>query len=285
MDDGNPGGGFGNLIRKLFNRGENVTEEEIINLVSEGHEQGVLEASEMEMIHNIFEMDDKEVEDIMTHRKNIVAVDVNTDVESAAHFMLEEKFSRYPLYEGDIDNIIGILHLRDVMRVVMNKEDMRPVREIMRKPYYVPDTKGINSLFKEMQQKKMHMAVVVDEYGQTSGIVAMEDILEEIVGNILDEYDVDEDFINQVDPDTYIMKGMTPLSDIEDVLDIQFEEDDYGTLNGLLISELEHIPEDGETANVCLQGFKFQVLSVKDKMISEVRVTRESMDEMKETKE
>ncbi len=110
MDDGNPGGGFGNLIRKLFNRGENVTEEEIINLVSEGHEQGVLEASEMEMIHNIFEMDDKEVEDIMTHRKNIVAVDVNTDVESAAHFMLEEKFSRYPVYEGDIDNIIGILH-------------------------------------------------------------------------------------------------------------------------------------------------------------------------------
>ena len=285
MDDGNPGGGFGNLIRRLFNKEENITEEEIINLVSEGHEQGVLEASEMEMIHNIFEMDDKEVEDIMTHRKNIVAIDVNTDVESAAHFMLEEKYSRYPVYEEDIDNIIGILHLRDVMRVVMNKEDRRPIREIMRKPYYVPDTKGINSLFKEMQQKKMHMAVVVDEYGQTSGIVAMEDILEEIVGNILDEYDVDENFITQVAPDTYIMKGMTPLGDIEDVLDIHFEEDDYGTLNGLLISELEHIPEDGETASVNLQGFIFQVLSVKDKMISEVRVTRDLTEDKKEPNE
>lgn len=285
MDDGNPGSGFGNLIRKLFNKGENVTEEEIINLVSEGHEQGVLEASEMEMIHNIFEMDDKEVEDIMTHRKNIVAIDVDTDVEYAAHFMLEEKYSRYPVYEGDIDNIIGILHLRDVMRVVMNKEDMRPIREIMRKPYYVPDTKSINSLFKEMQQKKMHMAVVVDEYGQTSGIVAMEDILEEIVGNILDEYDVDENFITQTGPDTYIMKGLTPLSDIEDVLDIHFEEDDYDTLNGLIISELEHIPEDGETANVCLQGFEFQVLSVKDKMISEVRVKRREEEMMEETAE
>lgn len=269
-----------NIIVRLFGidpkaSEESVTEEEIIMMVSEGHEQGVLEANEAEMINNIFEFNDKEVSDIMTHRRKIVGVDVDMDISEAASLMLKERFSRYPVYEGDIENIIGILHLKDLMRAIM-EEDRTPenIREIMRQPYYVPDTQNIDSLFKEMQQKKMHMAIVIDEYGQTAGIVAMEDILEEIVGNIFDEYDVDESYIQPLCEDSWIIRGIAPLDEVGDVLGVEsLDEGEFDTLNGLLVSRLEHIPSDEEKASVETAGYRFEVLSVKNNMIQEVKVT------------
>ena len=216
---------------------ENVTEEEIIMMVSEGHEQGVIEASEAEMISNIFKFDDKEVSDIMTHRRHI-----------------------------------GILHLKDVMRLIVSGETDTSIKEVMRKPVFVPDTQNINSLFREMQAKKMHMAIVVDEYGQSCGLVAMEDILEEIVGNILDEYDPDEDNI-QIIGGAYLMKGLTPLEDITRTLGITFD-DNFETLNGLLISKLEHIPQNNEFASIDIDGYTFKVMNVKDNAISLVKVTK-----------
>ena len=243
---------------------ENVTEEEIIMMVSEGHEQGVIEASEAEMISNIFKFDDKEVSDIMTHRRHICAVDCSLSLSEAAEIMARERYSRYPVFENDTDNIIGILHLKDVMRLIVSGETDASIKEVMRKPVFVPDTQNINSLFREMQAKKMHMAIVVDEYGQSCGLVAMEDILEEIVGNILDEYDPDEDNI-QIIGGAYLMKGLTPLEDITR---------NFETLNGLLISKLEHIPQNNEFASIDIDGYTFKVMNVKDNAISLVKVTK-----------
>lgn len=251
---------------------ENVTEEEIIMMVSEGHEQGVIEASEAEMISNIFEFDDKEVSDIMTHRRHICAVDSRLSLQEAAEFMAKERYSRYPVYEDDTDNIIGILHLKDVMRLMVSQDTNVKITDVMRKPFFVPDTQNINALFKDMQARKVHMAIVVDEYGQSCGLVAMEDILEEIVGNILDEYDQDEDYI-QVIGGSYLMKGLTPLEDISDLLGITFEED-FETLNGLLISKLDRIPKTSEFASVDIEGYTFKVMSVNDNAISLVKVTK-----------
>lgn len=267
---------IGSAIRRVLHleTAEGVTEEEIISMVSEGHEQGVLEQSEAEMIHNIFELGDKDVSDIMTHRKSILGIDAKTDLEEAAHIMLNEQFSRYPVFEDDIDNIIGILHLKDVMRNLMNEEHAKTIRDVMREPYFVPNTQNIDILFKEMQHKKVHMAVVIDEYGQTDGIVAMEDFIEEIVGNILDEYDIDEDFIRETSEHTYIMRGLTPLEAIEDTLGIKFEEKDFDTLNGLIISKLERIPVLGETTAIELYNYRFEVISVKNNTIESVAVSR-----------
>ena len=172
-----------------------VTEEEIISMVNEGHEQGVIQASEAEMITNIFEFGDKRAEDIMTNRTNIVAIDCEMTFGDAIQFMLNGRNSRYPVYEENIDHIIGILHMKDALRRQSATDPGMKVRDIpglLRDARFIPETRKVDSLFKTMQSTKCQMVIVLDEYGQTAGMIAMEDILEEIVGNILDEYDVDE---------------------------------------------------------------------------------------------
>ena len=252
---------------------ENVTEEEIIMMVSEGHEQGVIAASEAEMISNIFEFDDKEVSDIMIHRRNICSIDADMPLKEALEIMAQERYSRYPVYEDDEDNIIGIVHMKDVVRLILKEENSEAtVRSVMRPPHFVPDTQNINALFKDMQAKKVHMAIVVDEYGQSCGLVAMEDILEEIVGNIMDEYDADEENI-QLQGDGYMMKGMTPLDEVCDLLGISIE-DDFDTLNGFLISRLDRIPRQGEQIDVKAEGYNFRIMGVKDNAVSMVKVTK-----------
>lgn len=270
-------------ILKLFGAGADtgevdVTEEEIINMVNEGHEQGLIQASEAEMISNIFEFGDKEVQDIMTHRNNIVAIDASTTLKDAIAFILEGKNSRYPVYEENIDHIIGILHFKDAVRFqgTADRQDM-PLREIdglVREAYFVPRTKNIDELFREMQEEKLQMAVVVDEYGQTDGLVAMEDILEEIVGNILDEYDDESGYIEIKSEDEYIIEGKTPLEELEDRFGISFEGEPFETLNGFMISRMDRIPEPDEQFDVDFQGYHFKILSVENKMIQSVLVTK-----------
>lgn len=263
---------------------ENVTEEEIISIVNEGHEQGILEDSELEMISNIIEFDEKEVRDIMTHRRKIIGINTDMAIDEAINRMLYEGFSRYPLYEEDIDNIIGILHLKDLMKYYMSEKDRSiSLRSVAREPYFVPDTQSIDMLFHNMQTKKIHMAVAVDEYGQTVGIVAMEDVLEEIVGNIQDEYDVEEKLIVKQGDGKYLMNGLASLEEIEEELQIEIDADDYDTLNGLLVSLLGHIPEEKERVNLSFQGYRFHVLDVRDKMIRYVRVTKEMIEEKTKT--
>ena len=255
-----------------------VTEEEIIHMVNEGHEQGVIQASEAEMITNIFEFGDKEAQDIMTHRNNVIAIDADMVLGDAITFMLKGKNSRYPVYEENIDHIIGILHLKDAMRFHADGEKMNcPLRELeglLREACFVPQTKNIDELFREMQADKLQMVIVVDEYGQTDGLLAMEDILEEIVGNILDEYDEDKEYIEEKGNDEYVIEGKTPLEELEECFGISFEDEEFDTMNGFLISRMDRIPEPDEQFDVDYKGYNFKILSVENKMIQSVLVTR-----------
>jgi putative hemolysin len=265
---------------------ENVTEEEIISIVNEGHEQGLFEAEEAEMISNIIEFNEKTASDIMTHRKKIVAISCELTIEEALRFMLDENYSRFPLYDGDIDNIVGLLHLKDVMLYYLDpKLRLQPLTKVARDPYFVPDTKSIDVLFHDMQSRKIHMAIAIDEYGQTAGIVAMEDILEEIVGDIQDEYDEEEEHFTRLEDNSYLILGEASLEDLEDELEIIFEEEDmnnYDTLNGLLISLLDHIPDENEKAVIRYCGHEYELMEVHNRMIESVRVRKLSEEELLE---
>ncbi len=258
--------------------GENMTEEDIMSMVNEGHEQGLLEASEAEMITNIFKLDDKNAGNIMTHRTNLVAIDAAAPLKEALAFILNEgKNSRYPVYKKDMDDIVGILHMKDAM-IYAEKEGRSdtPVGEIpglLREASFIPETRSLDSLFKEMQSTKNHMVIVVDEYGQTAGIVTMEDILEEIVGNILDEYDAEEEYIVAAG-EGFLLNGLAHLEEVACTLDIRFSEEDrdsYDTLNGFLISRVGHIPQKGENLEVTYQNYRFVIQSVENKMIRTVK--------------
>lgn len=270
---------------------EDVTEEEIISMVNEGHEQGVLLATEAEMITKIFEFGDKEAHDIMTHRKNILAIDRNMTLADALDYMLSESKSRFPVYEENIDHIVGILHFRDAMRAHREEGNMAlPVGSIeglLREAMFVPETKNIDALFQNMQHTKTQMVIVVDEYGQTMGVIAMEDILEEIVGNIMDEYDEDEEHIEETgNADEYIIEGITPLEELEERFGISFHEEEFDTLNGFMISKMDKIPEENEEFSIEVDGYEFKILSVENRMIKSVLVTRlPEKEKVKDSKE
>lgn len=257
---------------------DDVTEEEIKSMVNEGHEQGVLLASEAEMINNIFEFGDKEAKDIMTHRKNLIVIDGNLSYNDAVSFIIENSKSRYPVYLDDIDNIIGVLHIKDAFAFAQKNEvfrtSIKDIPNLIREVDFVPETLNIHTLFKMMQAKKSHMVIVVDEYGQTSGAVAMEDILEEIVGNIEDEHDEEETLIRQNPDGSYLMNGLASMPEVIELLALPVDEDAFETLNGFLVSLLEKIPNDGETAQINMYGYDFNVLKVEDKMIREVLVRK-----------
>ena len=271
-----PGQSF---LDKIFRKKDDNVTDEIKNIVQEGHQQGELLDSEAEMITNIIEFGDKEAHDIMTHRKNIVAIDADTTIKDCFEFVLGENYSRFPVYEGDIDHIIGVMHLRDLLKIYADSYKRNHTiyelkDEMLFDPHFIPETRNINALFKSMQSEKVHMAVVVDEYGQTTGIVTMEDILEEIVGNIMDEYDEDQEYIKNHGKGEYVMEGKTPLKEVEELLGITFDEEEFETLNGFLISRLDRIPEPDEQFDVDYKGYNFKILSVVKKMIGSVLVKK-----------
>ena len=215
------------------------------------------------MIHNIFEFDDKEAKDIMTHRKNVAAVDGSMKLRQVLELVLEGNNSRFPVYREDIDHIIGIIHMKDVM-IESRKEQYldqagQDIPGLVREAVFIPETRNINALFKGMQSQKNHMVIVVDEYGQTAGIVAMEDILEEIVGNIFDEYDEEETVIVSQADGSYLMSGMASFDEVCELLQISMENKDFETLNGYLISLIGKIPGDHEQFDLTSDGWRFQV--------------------------
>ena len=238
------------------------------------------------MISNIIEFDEKQTKDIMTHRTRIVAVDSEMDIERAMRFMAKQSFSRFPLYTDNIDNIVGVIHMKDVVKCFSsgNYKDKKLI-DISRKPKFVPDTQNIDDLFREMQTENVHMVIVIDEYGQTAGIVAMEDILEEIVGNIRDEFDKEEDLISKCKDGTFVCLGEAHLDEISEATGFEPTDEDldnYDTLNGLLISILDRIPEDNEHEIVTYEGYSFELLEVKRKMIRRVRIRKLSDDKASE---
>ena len=236
-----------------------------------------------EMINNILKMDEKDAKDIMTHRKHIVAVDGDMTLEEAAGFMLEQNYSRFPVFDGDIDNLVGTLHIRDAFAAYRDHElRALPVKEqkkLLRELKYIPETRNIYRLFRQMQASKTHMVIVSDEYGQTAGLIAMEDILEEIVGNILDEYDQEERDIILTNDGNYVIRGMTALEDVEEVLGIDFEDEENETLGGFLIAQLDHIPKEGAKEEVTFADYRFRILTITDQAIEKVLITREPKTE------
>lgn len=262
-----------------FDDDTDVTEEEIRSMVSEGQEQGVLQDAEANMITNIFEFSDKEVRDIMTHRNDICGIEGTMSLEDAISFMLQGNNSRFPVFLDNIDHIIGIVHIRDAVQkdseTGNEKKEIRQIKGLMRQPMYVPETRNIESLFHSMQSTKTQMAIVIDEYGQTAGLVSMEDILEEIVGNIMDEYDEDESFITPSGkPGEFVALGRTPIETVEKRFGIDLHEDEFETLNGLLISKMDRIPEEDEKYDVTIDGYNFSILEVQNHMITSVGVKK-----------
>ena len=264
---------------------DDVTEEEIISMVREGHEQGTILASEAELIHNVFEFDDKEVKDIMTHRKNIVSLDGSMSFIDAIEFIIDTGKSRFPVYENDVDSIIGVLHIKDAFTFFEKNEvyrsSIKDIDGLIRPVDFITETVYINDLFKKMQSKKSHLAMVVDEYGQISGLIAMEDILEELVGNIEDEHDEEENYIRKNDDETFIMDGMTEFSDVKEALSLPVEDDAYETLNGVIISLSDKIPEEGDKTVISAYGYRFSVMSVEDKVIKQVMIKKLAPEEKK----
>ena len=252
---------------------EVVTEEEIRMMVDVGGEKGVIEDAQIEMINNIFEFDDIDVADIMTHRTDMVCVDEEEPLSEAVALSIENGFSRIPVFKEDPDNIIGIVYIKDFLKYVgINLPKSKTVKDMMRPAYYVPETKRCGELFTEMTEKRVQMAVVVDEYGGTAGIVTLEDLLESIVGNIQDEYDQEDEEISIINDTTFEVDGITDIEEVEECTGKTFPEGDYDTIGGYIISVLGFLPQDGEMNEVQFQNVKFTVLNVEERRIGKVKV-------------
>jgi len=251
---------------------EEVTEEEIRMMVDVGGNTGMIDEAEKEMINNVFEFDNKTVDDIAVHRTDIVALAVDAPKAEIIEVALRDRYSRIPVYEENIDNIIGILHLKDFMNAVLLPENVKAdaidLRAIIRKPFFVPVSKTTDKLFEEMQKSKNHMAIIVDEYGGTEGLVTMEDLIEEIMGSIYDEYDEeDAPDITTVDANTFVLAGTADLDTVASFFDVTMPVDDYETVSGFIIGQIGRIPADDEHPEVEFEGLLFKVDRIEDKRI------------------
>lgn len=251
---------------------ETLTEEEIRMMVDVGGEKGVIEDVQKEMINNIFEFDDLDAGDIMTHRTDMTAVDVNDPIMDVVKTAIESGYSRIPVFDDDPDNIIGIIYVKDLLRYIGTDLPKHTMRKIMRTPMYVPESKSCGDLFKEMTSQHTQMAVVVDEYGGTAGIVTMEDLLEAIVGNIQDEYDNEDEEIVEVSENVFTIDGTAYIEEVNELVGDIIPEGDYDTLGGFLISRLGYLPQDGDMTEVTFENLKFTILNVEDRRIGKVRV-------------
>ena len=296
MSDGNPDAhgvtAIGKSISKWFENlhkdsQQDEYEEDIMTMVNEGQEHGSIQDGEAKMISNIFALDDKEAKDIMTHRSQIVGIESSMTLQNAIDFMLDANNSRFPVFDKNIDHIIGILHLKDACRMNRTAENgalpVKNIQGLLREAEFVAETKKIDTLFRDMQKRKIQMVIVIDEYGQTAGLVAMEDILEEIVGNILDEYDQEESHIEARGKDRFMIDGMSRLEDLEEQFGIDFQEDEFDTLNGFLISKMDRIPDENDKFSIVVDGYCFQVIKVRKRRIEKVLVYKVKQENTAQT--
>lgn len=285
MAKGVPGNLWSFFTKKSNEEQAEAVQEEILSIIEEGHGQGTIQADKAEMLSNVFEFGDKEVRDVMCPRQKILGIEANTDMTEALDIILESSYSRYPIYEEELDDIIGVLHIRDAMAAYRSNADQR-VSDFVSEPFFTHPTQKISKLFNEMRANKQHMAIVVDEYGQTEGLVAMEDILEVLVGDILDEYDEEENDIKKLAAgDGYIVSGSAELEELEDLFDITFPDEDIDTVNGFMLYEYGRLPDEQEKICIYYQDFLFEALEWEDKMIKKVRIRREAAPETEETPE
>ena len=263
-----------NIVSKLFGvtgeEEDNVTEEEIRMMVDVGEEKGTIEEEEKEMINNVFEFNDKFVSEIMVPRNKIFALDIDMTIAEVIEKLSEDmRYSRIPVYDENMDNIKGIIYIKDLL--ISNKNKNSKIKSLVKEAYFVSETKRVNELFQELRKDKKQIAIVLDEYGGTAGMVTMEDILEEIVGEIYDEYDKETDKFKKIDNNTFLFDASIALYDVEKFLDIDIDEEDVDTLGGYLIKKLDRIPKDGEKPIVETEKVTYKIEKVKDRQIIKVK--------------
>lgn len=270
-----------NLIVKLLgidphSNERPVTEEEIRMMVDAGREHGTIQESEKTMIENIFEFDDTIANEVMTHRTNIQAIEIDSTLDEIIQLINEKKHTRYPVYEGSIDNIVGILHVFDILQLYNKDQQTIKLKDIISKPFFVTESKRTDELLVDMQRNKINMVVVIDEYGGTAGIVTIEDLLEEIVGEIYDEHDKVVHLIQKIDNDTFLLQGTISLDEVQAFFDIPFPIETYETLSGFIIGQLGHIPEADEHPTIEYRGLVMRVEKSDERRIHEVKISRQS---------
>lgn len=267
-----------NVLVKIFgmnldNLEEKVSEEEIRSMIKVGEENGVINEIEKDMIDGIFKFDDTLAKEIMTPRTSVFGLEVNTPIDELLNQVAEEQYSRIPVYENDIDNIIGVLYMKDLFIQLKNKNiSSLNIKNLLRPAYFVPETKNIDALFRELQNTKNHMAILIDEYGGFSGIVTIEDLIEEIMGNIFDEYDDNTDDIKKIDSNIYLVNGLIPIDDINESLNINLPSDDIDTIGGFVVTLLGTIPKDDDDSVVEYNNLKFKIEKVNEKRIEELKI-------------
>lgn len=266
-----------NAISKIFGideaEKEIVTEEELKMLIDESEEKGAIKQEEKEMIHNIFEFNDITVYEVMTHRTDVYAIEINSDINDIIKDLDDYKYSRIPVYEETIDNIKGILFVKDLLKYLHAKKTVK-IKNIIREAYFVSENKPINELFKNLQKSKMQMAIVVDEYGGTAGIVTMEDLLEEIVGNIFDEYDEIENDYTKIDDNTFLINGNVSINNLKKILQTDIPEGEYETLSGYLINILGRLPKESENTIIETKQVNYKIEKCEDKRIVLVKACK-----------
>ncbi|MHA6253195.1 hemolysin family protein [Oceanobacillus sp. CAU 1775] len=269
------------VVRLLGNdphaKNQEITEEEIRMMVDVGGERGAINKSEKAMINRIFEFNDKLVSNILTHRTNMSVISVDATISETMEVINQHPYSRFPIYEGDVDNIIGVLHVKDLLRSIETfKANEFKIRDLMRKPHFVIETKKIDDLFTSMKKKNIHIAIVLDEYGGTEGIVTIEDIIEEIVGEISSEdviLNIDEEGIEHIGKNKYAVEGIISLYQLEEEFQIGLPVREFDTLNGFLIHQLGHIPAHGENPTITFNKVDFSISKMDDKRIALVIIT------------
>ncbi|HHU74777.1 MAG TPA: HlyC/CorC family transporter [Clostridiales bacterium] len=267
-----------NILTKPFGIKEGNTEEilsreELISLVNEGQMHGVINRKEKEMIHSIMEFDEKTANKVMTPRINVFAIDINEPKEEYLEELLKAKYTRIPVYEDEIDNIIGILFIKDFLKeAVKHGVEKVDIRSIIRKPYLVPENKVVHDLFRELQQSKKQIAVLIDEYGGFSGIVTMEDLVEEVMGDIEDEYDPVNVKIKKLDDNTYLIDGLVTIDELNNRLDLDLHSENYDTVSGFLIDHMGRIPQENDDRTIEVDHLVFKLESIKHKRIDKVKL-------------
>ena len=276
-----------NGISKIFGVGENeeetVTEEEIKMMVDQGQENGTIKEDEKELINNVFEFNDITVSEIMRHRKDIFAVDINISTDELLEELSKEeyRYSRIPVYDETIDEIKRLLYVKYVLKNI-NKKTFK-VKNVIKDAYFISQNRLINEVFKELQKNKKQLAIILDEYGGTAGIVTMEDILEELVGDIYDEYDKEESEYEKIDENTYILSGSMPIFDVNKLLEADIPEGEFDTISGFLQDKLGRIPEDKEKPIIETEKVTYKIEKSEDKRIIKIKACKNNIEEIEES--
>ena len=267
-------------IPEVEDDGAAPTEEEFLQMLEAGHATGAIEDDNRELIANLFEFDDKIAAEVMRHRTEIEALPVEASFDETMSFLFSTKYTRFPVYDGSVDNIIGVLHAKDLLfyNDKLDDEHVFSLSEMMRPAWFTPETRNISDLFREMQQNHIQMAIVIDEYGGTAGLLTIEDLVEQILGNIEDEYDEGEQEMIAIAPDTWLVEGSFPVDRLSRLTGVFLGEDDYDTVAGLVIELLDRIPEEHERPTVRYGALTFHVLAISDNRIVKLRVTKKEAE-------